>query len=103
MSVDEPNKIDFTSVDKARSRVLLSIADHLDWTENEGEHLLMLQEKLNTYLYFIESGKLVETYSWAKGWPVVIEIAAKYPMNAEATRFFNLAGQRIAELGFTLA
>ena len=48
----------------------------------------MLQEKLNTYLYFIESGKLVETYFWAKGLPVVIQISGKYPMSSEAQRFF---------------
>ena len=69
MSVDQTNKIDFVSVAKDNSHVLLSITDHLDWETEEGEHLLLLQEKLNTYLHFIESGKLVETFPQADDLP----------------------------------
>jgi hypothetical protein len=102
MSTEQTNKIDFTSLDEDEARVSLTISDHLDWSENEGEHVLLLQEKLNTYLHFIESGKMVETFPWTKGLPVTINVAAKYPMSAEATRFFNLAKGAIENAGFTL-
>ena len=46
MAVDELTKIDFAAISKDRTHVALIIVDHLDWLENEGEHLLMLQEKL---------------------------------------------------------
>lgn len=102
MSVDETNKIDFTAWDKNKSCVWLTISDHLGWREEEGEHLLLLQDKLNTYLYFIESGKLVETFPWADGLPVVIRIAAKYPLSAEATKFFDLVKGKLGEIGVSL-
>jgi hypothetical protein len=102
MSVDETNKIDFTSLDKNGSHVLLTISDHLGWEEEEGEHLLLLQDKLNTYLYFIESGKLVETFSWADGLPVVISIVGKFPLSTEATRFFGLVKGKLEEIGVSL-
>ena len=102
MSVDETNKIDFVSLAKDGSCVRLTIADHLDWEIEEGEHLLLLQEKLNTYLYFIESRKLVETYPQADGLPVVIRIAGKFPLSAEAMKFFGLAKGKLATLDVTL-
>jgi hypothetical protein len=102
MSVDETNKIDFVSLAKDKSCVRLSIADHLDWKEQEGEHLLLLQEKLNAYLHFIESKKLLETYPQADGLPIVIRIGGKFPLGAEATRFFSLAKDKLATLGVSL-
>jgi len=57
MSIDEVNKIDMIITDKKKTRVGLVISDHLDWEEGEGEHLVLLQDKLNAYVHFIESGK----------------------------------------------
>ena len=76
MAVDEPNQIDFIAYDKNKTFVELFISDHLDWRENEGEHLLILQDKLSAYLEFKEGGQLVERFPWAAGLPVTIKIAA---------------------------
>ena len=54
MSIDQPAVIDFLWKDGPNNRAVLTISDHLDW-EEEGEHLLLLQDKLNHYLEFIES------------------------------------------------
>ena len=102
MSVDETNKIDFVSLAKDKSCVRLTISDHLDWEVEEGEHLLLLQEKLNTYLYFIESGKLLDTFPQAEGLPVVIRIAGKFTLSAEAMKFFGLAKEKLATLDVSL-
>ena len=59
MSVDQPAVIDFLWKDPKNNRAVLTISDHLDW-EDEGEHLVLLQDKLNHYLEFIESGQLAE-------------------------------------------
>ncbi len=41
----------------------LLLVDPLDWQEEiEGVHLEMLQEKLNNYIYFLESKQYVERY-----------------------------------------
>ena len=52
-SIDQTDKIDFVTIEYKTGDVLLSISDHLSWDQDEGEHLLMLQAKLNTYLAFV--------------------------------------------------
>jgi hypothetical protein len=78
------------------------IADHLDWDVEEGEHLLLLQDKLNTYLDFIESGKLVETLPWASGLPVTIRIYGKFALSTEAARFLELVKQKLATMDVSI-
>ncbi|MGO8134287.1 DUF6572 domain-containing protein, partial [Rhizobium ruizarguesonis] len=57
MALDETNVIDAIGVDKATGELVLTITDHLEWKGSDSEHLLLLQEKLNTYLGFVESGE----------------------------------------------
>ena len=102
MAVDEPDKIDFTVISKEQTYVTLIIVDHLDWLENEGEHLLMLQDKLNTYLEFIEGGELVQSMPHAAGLPIIISIYGKYPLSQEATKFLGLARGTVMKAGFSL-
>ena len=58
MSIEQTNTVDFVSIDEISGDALLTISDHLAWDENEGAHLELLQNKLNAYLRFIESGEL---------------------------------------------
>lgn len=102
MSVDQTDKIDFLWKDQEGDRVMLSISDHLDWKQDEGEHLLLLQEKLNTYFYFIESGQLLETKPEYKGLPIVIHVRAKYKLSKEAEKFYRLAKKSAAEIGVAI-
>ena len=88
--------------DRAKTKMILLIADHLDWKENEGEHLFLLQSKLNAYLDYIESGQLFATYLWAKGVPIIISVDGKYPLSAEAEKFYTTAKKIVADLGFSL-
>lgn len=37
--------------------ITLTLSDHLDWSEI-GEHSLYLQQKINTYIQYIESGNI---------------------------------------------
>jgi len=102
MSVEEANKIDRTAWDENKTRVWLVISDHLDWDVEEGEHLLLLQDKMNTYLEFIESGKLVETLPWANGLPVTIRIYGKFRLSAEAAKFIELVKQKLATMDVSI-
>jgi hypothetical protein len=103
MSVDQTDKIDFFVVDKEKTQVVLIIADHLDWEEfDEGDHLELLQEKINSYLHFVEGGQLIETRPDLEGIPVVIRVDAKYPPSEEATKFYRLAGPVVADAGMSL-
>ena len=53
--------------------------------------MLLLQDKLNHYLEFIESGQLVEAKPEFKGLPVLIHVAAQYPLSDQATNFVSRA------------
>jgi hypothetical protein len=56
--------VDAIDTDKDGNLVTLTITDHLAWGDDQ--HLLLLQQKLNTYLAFIESGEIHATYPAAK-------------------------------------
>ena len=62
MSIDQADTIDFVTIEKASGDVLLTISDHLDWDQAEGAHLVLLQNKLNAYLRFIETEKLQKSF-----------------------------------------
>ena len=102
MSIVEGNKIDMVVTDKEKTRVALVIADHLDWEEDESEHLVLLQDKINAYLHFIESGQLKQNRPDLAGLPVSIEVSGKYPLSEEATKFYRLIGKIVAEVGSSL-
>jgi hypothetical protein len=102
MSVEDIDKIDRFAFDRRTGDVHLVISDHLDWDENEGEHLLLLQDKLNTYLEFVESGQLYAEYPRAAGKRVIFYVMAKFPLSDEASKFYQLAGKAIQDCGCSL-
>ncbi len=97
MAVDQVNMVDIVSLD-LQGRCVLTISDHLVW--GDGNHLLVLQAKLNRYLAFIESGELIENFPDYAGSPVVIKIALKYKPDSDGIRFLALAGEVIESAGF---
>jgi hypothetical protein len=101
MSVDQPKVIDFVGVDKASGEVILTIADHLDWNDSRA-HQMILQDKLNSYLAFIESGEILESYPDSKDRPVVINIVFKYKPDQPGQQFFAKAREVIESAGFSL-
>ena len=50
---------------------------------DDSEHLLLLQEKLNSYLAFIESGEIYESYPRAMGRQLVIDLVLKHSPSVE--------------------
>jgi hypothetical protein len=103
MSVDQTDKVDFVWKDEEGGRVMLTITDHLAWKKkDEDEHLALLQDKLNTYLYFFESGQLWKTKPEYKGLPVVSHVRAKYRLSKEAEKFYKAAEKGVAEAGASL-
>ena len=102
MSIVEGDKIDMVVTDKEKTFAILVIADHLDWQEHEGEHLVLLQDKINAYIYFIESGQFEQNRPDLAGLPVTIQIAAKFPPSEEGMKFCRLAGKVVGEIGSSL-
>jgi hypothetical protein len=102
MTIEQGDVIDFSSIEKTSGDLWLTISDHLPWEEMEGEHLVLLQNKLNAYLRFIESGEIFGEIPSAKGRNIVINIAGKFPMTEMADIFFQKARTTIEAAGFRL-
>lgn len=102
MSIEQSDTVDFVSVDDASGRVLLTISDHLDWDEDERAHLLMLQEKINAYLRFIESGEINKKFPEASGRKIAISVVGQFPLSKQADLFFQHAKTAIRSAGFSL-
>jgi hypothetical protein len=102
MSIEQADTVDFVSIDDASGRVLLTISDHLDWDQDEGAHLLLLQEKINSYLRFIESGEINNKFPQARGRKVTINLVGQFPLSNQASAFFRRAQAAIQNAGFSL-
>lgn len=86
MSIDQTGVIDAIGVDSTTGQVVLTISDHLEW---DNQHMLLLQEKLNTYLSFAESGELLDSYPDSKGREVLINVVCKYQPNESGKDFLS--------------
>jgi len=88
MSVVDTDSIDAIGLDKQAKRVFLTIIDPLVW-DSENVHLFTLQEKINTYLHFVESGELATAMPDAHGFDIAIELILKHIPTDEAITFFD--------------
>lgn len=99
MGVEQTTVIDFIGIDPVSGAVCLTIADALEWN---ADHLRLLQDKLNAYLAFVESGELYSVYPSAAGRPVVVDLRLRRRPDAEATLFLEQAQALIGSAGFEL-
>lgn len=99
MAVDEPDRIDVMGTDKIDGTLKLSISDHLDWTDSVA-HQLVLQEKINRYLAFIESGEKLEHRSDAADRRISIDVYLKYEPDPSGLAFLARAAAVMCGAGF---
>ena len=98
MSVEDAKTVDAIHVDTPSGDVVLTIADHLEW-DKKNEHLLILQDKINTYLRFIESGEIDSAYPEAIGRKRIVTLVVKYPPNDLAREFLERASSVLLGAG----
>jgi hypothetical protein len=98
MPLDKPDVVDAVGIEKGSDFVALTIADSLDW-QDEQNHLLALQEKLNAYFRFVESGQIWESYPEAAGRQVVIDVIGRFPLPQVGIDFLKRASDTCADLG----
>ena len=102
MTIEQTDMIDLIGVDQTTDEVVLTITDPLVWEEDSREHLYLLQEKINTYVGFIESEDFFGEFPDAKGRDVVINIVGKHGLTEEAVNFLNQASQILNPRGIGL-
>lgn len=100
MSIIDLEKIDIIGTDPD-GFVRLTISDHLDW-EDEEYHLRTLQDKINKYLEFIESGQIYEEYIDAKGKELRIDVISKYDFTEIANDFIRIVNDKLVETGLCM-
>lgn len=100
MSVEEHGTVDVLTVARD-GEVLLTISDHLGWNA-VGEHLFHLQEKINAYLSFVETGEIYTKCPQARSGQIVIDVVLKHAIPWEALWFFERASAVIEPSGIQL-
>lgn len=98
MSVEDKNKIDSISTNK-EDVVVLTISDHLEW-DDSNEHLLILQEKINSYMDFLESGQIYENYPSVVDKKIMIQVVFKYLPNEMGDEFLMIVKEFINKNGY---
>ena len=99
MSVTEHNIVDSIAVDG--SRLILLISDHLSWDE-EYDHLLELQAKLNAYILFCEREQYRNVYPDAQIRSATIEIHFLYEPTSTAIEFLSQVQLQLCADGITI-
>ena len=98
MTVEHHDVVDFVHVEPSGNAVL-TISDHLPW-DKINEHLYCLQEKLNAYLRFIESGEIYKKWPDAVEHSILIDLVMKFPAPASTAAFFEKVSSTIVAAGF---
>jgi hypothetical protein len=96
MTVEKDNVIDIVS-NMLSGEICLTISDHLEW---RSDHLLTLQEKINAYLRFIESGEIFASYPDAKDRHYVIKVVLLHRPNDMGIRFLDVAKNIVEQAGY---
>src|SRR5436305_2027486 len=99
MAVDDPGTIDIIGVERATGNIVLTISDHLDSADSE-HHQSALQDKVNAYLRFIESGELLEHRAEAAGKHVVVRVVGKHRPDEAGALFLDHVRAVLKDAGF---
>ncbi len=101
MSVEQSEVIDIIGINRLTGEVILTISDHLDWSDTTA-HQLLLQSKLNRYLAFVESGEILESYPAAKGRTVVFNLVFRFAPDEGCRKFLAKVRPIIESAGFRI-
>jgi hypothetical protein len=101
MSILDTNSIDIVAARPDSSIVKLVISDHLTWDDLDA-HSRLLQDKINTYLAFVESGQLhrLEEPRIPDSPQVHIALVAQHRPTVEASRFLGQVEEFLRGAGF---
>ncbi|WP_156811483.1 MULTISPECIES: DUF6572 domain-containing protein [Cupriavidus] len=99
MTVERSEIIDAIGIDAVTGAVHLSIIDPLPW---DLKHLQLLQEKINTYLGFIESGEIYASYPEAKRRQLIVDVISRFRPDESAMQFLVRANEIVETYGASL-
>jgi hypothetical protein len=96
MALEQANVVDIVGIESASGDLVLTLTDAWGWSESEeGEHLVLLQDKLNHYIAAIESREIFESFSQQIGRTLSVEqrtrveVRLLHPASAKGRQFFR--------------
>jgi len=99
MSVIDRKVIDFGHEDD--DKVTICISDHIPWKSDEIKaHLEVLQDKINDYLEFIESGQIYEDFG-GKGKTPNIKVIFSHEPVQEALDYLDKIKSTVVDSGYS--
>lgn len=101
MGLDNTSMVDAIGIEVDTGLAVLTITDSWDWIDEKG-HLLALQDKLNAYFDFIETGQIWDAYPKAQGRQLAIDVITKFRFPPAATDFLEKARQAATELNVVI-
>ncbi len=101
MSVINIDKVDGIAIAPDKKGIKLLISDHLDWDE-EYQHLIILQEKINAYIQFCENEQYREVYKDIDFQYGIFEIHFLHEPTGKAMQFLQTVQKQVRELGITI-
>lgn len=103
MTIEQTSVVDALGIDVSTNKLHLTISDHLPWDADiQDAHLSLLQEKVNTYLGFIENGEYLEVMPEAEGFRVRIVVIGRYELSERAMDYYSYASEIVSKAGFEL-
>ncbi len=99
MTIEQERVLDFIGVSKSNGTKILTISDHMEWTDYE-YHSMSLQSKINYYLEYIYSNKLNETISESGKKNIRIQLIMKHEPPIQAIILLKKIEAEIERLGF---
>lgn len=101
MSVVDNKRIDAMALTNDKRGIILLITDHVDW-KDEYQHLLMLQEKINIYISFLETKQYEDVYKGESIVYGIIEIRFLHSPTSNAKKFLQSVQNQVADLGIKI-
>ena len=101
MAIDNAEVIDATAYEG--KKLILQLYDHLEFDDEIiKEHMFMLQDKLNTYIWFIDSKQYEETYPNASLSVYEIQIKFKYQPSDFCIEYLNHVNNKLGSMNITV-
>jgi hypothetical protein len=102
MTVENTNVVDGAGSDKQTGEIVLTISDHLAW-DDEATHFRLIEKKISSYLDFIKSGQVFESFPQATQAPIRITLIHQHPLTESASRFLSAAQRQLGSTGISFS
>ena len=94
MSILEKDILDGVAISKKDNNLILFLSDELDF-KDEYNHLLLLQDKINSYIAYIETEQYKEEYPDYLFNDIIVEIHFKYEPTNNCKHFIEVVNSII--------